>query len=396
MASSCRVFFFTSLLWVSLTTSCIYLFNQKPDTVRPIVSEVESWWNGISTSVAEYDIYGGEASSSEVVAPESAIRGSISEEDKEKIVYDNTGNKSHHEIYFKNQTHLTEGMPYWLGKYPFMPAPEKIADDDRICYVHVGKTAGSSMACSLGFSYQMCPVERVRLPEGNLPMFATSMIHKQFNDCKDKKIALYLFVVRDPLARMQSWFTYERPIPGQRVWSEDAYARKKLLFVDCPFPTIDALGGDLGLGGNNETLCSQLAHDAVTGAKAMSHHNYYNYAYYFNEVMEQDRRARIVVLRTEHLEQDWRSIETKILHGPEPFADTFAFPTKHASGKKPEDMVLSPESQRNLCHALCAEIQVYKHILARAQNLGKDDYATSMSELKLRCPAEAAARECNE
>jgi len=44
--------------------------------------------------------------------------------------------------------------PHWLGKYAFMPTPDEIDPSDRICYVHVGKTAGSTMACELGFAYE--------------------------------------------------------------------------------------------------------------------------------------------------------------------------------------------------------------------------------------------------
>lgn len=44
--------------------------------------------------------------------------------------------------------------PHWLKKYAFMPTPDEVGDADRICYVHVGKTAGSTMACELGFAYQ--------------------------------------------------------------------------------------------------------------------------------------------------------------------------------------------------------------------------------------------------
>ena len=39
----------------------------------------------------------------------------------------------------------------WLNRYPFLPAVTDVADENRICFVHVGKTAGSTMACYLGF-----------------------------------------------------------------------------------------------------------------------------------------------------------------------------------------------------------------------------------------------------
>lgn len=361
----------------------LYLYHEKPKSIRPILAKIESVLDGTSTSVSEYGINGDEASSLqlEISAPASALR--VREENSAK------------KIYYMNETRLTEGMPYWVAKFPFMPSADKVADEDRVCYVHVGKTAGSSMACSLGFYYDSCPTNLIRLPNGNLPKFTTSMFHKQFNDCENLEINLYLFVIRNPLSRMQSWFTYERPTEFSKEQNVAGYYRKEKLFLQCPFPTLNALGGELGLGAQNQTVCSTRAWEAITGLQAYSHHNYYNYKFYYNEVLQQDKAPRIVVLRTEHLEQDWKRIEMEILHGPKPFDDDFTFPKKHSSHKDPEDYILSPESQRNVCHALCTEIQVYKRILQQAENIDKNDYAISMQELKRSCPVEAALDWCS-
>jgi len=40
-----------------------------------------------------------------------------------------------------DEAYVPENMPYWLGKFPFMPSSEEIHDEDRICYVHVGKSS---------------------------------------------------------------------------------------------------------------------------------------------------------------------------------------------------------------------------------------------------------------
>jgi len=219
-------------------------------------------------------------------------------------------------------------------------------------------------------------------------------MHKSYNRCLSHDMAYHLFVVRDPFTRMQSWFTYERPVPGQKIWNKYHYASKIELFVDCPFDTLDKLGGPEGLGANNTTHCSRDAWRAITGERGYAVHNYYNYERYMDNVLEQNPHPRLLVLRTEHLEQDWRRIEVDVLQGPEPFEEDFKFPHKHPSAKEERDSFISDESTRNICRALCHEIQVYKRILVDAENLDEVDFVESMRLLSERCPVEAVNAQC--
>jgi hypothetical protein len=271
----------------------------------------------------------------------------------------------------------------WLEKFPFMPTD--VPEQDRICFVHVGKTAGSTLACLLGFNYG-CG-NRIKILNGNLPTRTTNLIHTEHNDCKRGDYRFYLFVVREPLARIKSWFTYERPVTGE----SSRYDRRKPLFVDCNFTTLDELGGRTGLGSQYRTLCSRRAWKAVTGQVGYSVHNKYNYGYYRGQVPDD---ARIAVIRTEHLEQDWVAVEQRLLEGPA--HATVDFPHRNRSEKKREDLALSVQSQRNICYALCEEIQIYKRILLSAANLDAADVETSMAELRESCPIEADLESCDE
>ena len=151
-------------------------------------------------------------------------------------------------------------MPRWMDRYPFLPAVEDVPDDQKICFVHVGKTGGSTMACYLGFQFPVCH-DRMRVLPGNLPQYTTNIMHTHYDTCERENIGLYLFTLRDPVSRMQSWFTYERP------YSESVldYRFKKPLFVDCNFNTLNELGGSRGLGGNGRNMCSKMAWWAVQG-----------------------------------------------------------------------------------------------------------------------------------
>lgn len=287
-------------------------------------------------------------------------------------------------------------MPYWVHKFPFMALTENVAVNERICYVHVGKTAGSTVACNLGFKYDSCDQDHVRLPAGKLPNTTTNLIHNMYNDCARDEYDMFLFVVREPLARMESWFTYERIAESTPVWNKKHFAQKRKLFLDCPFPTLNALGGARGLGANNSTECSERAWQAIKGTVGYFWHNHYNYDWYYNRVLDVTKQAkpRIAVIRTEHLEDDWRSVEMDLLQGPKPFADDFSFSKKHSSEKRMADRYLSKRSQANICKVLCDEIQIYKRILREAINLDASDYEISLQELVQRCPKQATVDSC--
>jgi hypothetical protein len=314
-----------------------------------------------------------------------------------------------------NQRQRTE--PYWVYKHDFMKRLDEVAEDKRVCFVHVGKTAGSTLACYLGFQYDHCStglnitnswdipksrsatteeaqsVVRGIVPDGNLAQYTTSLIHRYSNSClDDKPMSIFFFVVRNPLTRIQSWFEYERP--RYQSGRSDSFMIKKPLFIDCKFDTLNLLGGRHGLGSSNTTSCSQRAWRAITGETGYKTHNKYNYGYYYKQVMNQDPNARIAVIRTEHLVQDWNSIETQMLDGSA-LPSNFTFAKKNRSPKRAQDKKLSSSSQRNICHALCEEIQVYKTILQKSENLDKTDYAESMHELAQNCPEEAGKASCD-
>jgi hypothetical protein len=69
-------------------------------------------------------------------------------------------------------------------------------------------------------------------------------------------------------------------------------------------------------------------------------------------------------------------------------------PLNNAHEKKPEEVYLSDTAKVVLCETLCNEIQVYKTILKRAQNMKKEHYIQSMQELMTSCPKEAMEETC--
>jgi len=150
---------------------------------------------------------------------------------------------------FTNRTGYAQ--PRWATKYFFLPQPNKTAGDKSLCFVHVGKTAGTTIACYLGFRYRS--EQAFVMPQGRLRDNTVHAFHNWVNDCPDDD-DYYLFATRDPISRIKSWFTYERPMNNFNWAPGEEGMQQKRLFIDCPFPHLNDLA-EKGLKINHCLLC---------------------------------------------------------------------------------------------------------------------------------------------
>jgi hypothetical protein len=311
------------------------------------------------------------------------------------------------------------------------------------CFVHVGKTAGSSLGCALGFRLH-CQKE-LRHPRGYLPRLTANIIHSDVNDCHLNH-DYYLFSVRNPLERIQSWYVYEE-------------MKLQPLIATCSFKTLNDLAEQgletvvgykerlrlLMMNSTNEnklnatsntngssirppgsTRCRYKSRRIIRGAEKLGSHAFYNYAKYMTQMPD---NAVIGVIRTPHLVQDYNSMEAFVTRRVfekrvaqqtnssrtswNPFGFNSAKPPEpvqiarlgsknrtpvQLNGTNATDVVavaadprryLSDRAQTLLCAALCDEIQVYKRILRMAVNLKESDVQESIDELRESCPLEA-------
>jgi hypothetical protein len=257
----------------------------------------------------------------------------------------------------------------------------------EVCFVHIGKTAGSTLACLLGFAYSC---EDQSILNGDLPQKTTHLNHNTINDCSETT-EFYLVTTRDPLERIKSWFAYERP----SSLKDPFWAEKRPLFVDCPYATLNDLA-EKGLSPNDTNVsheCKYRAWEAIRGKKAYCRHNYYNYQYYMNTV---PTHARILAIRSEFIAQDWNAAEKIVSSAEIPVViNEEAFKPRNKTRKKSKaDTELSSEAQKFICRALCKEIRAYKEILARAENLNSADFEKSMNLLDTSCPEQSRADRC--
>eukprot|EP00977_Amphora_coffeiformis_P007800 scaffold1697_cov180-Amphora_coffeaeformis.AAC.36 len=261
-------------------------------------------------------------------------------------------------------------------------------DDKTVCFAHIGKTGGSSLGCSLGFSLH-CPKNPAELysPPGLLPLYTTNTVHNDVNDCPDNA-PYYLFGLRDPLERVQSAYLYDRRSVEDQ--EDDDYGQYTL-YVECPFYTLNdlALRG-LAKNGNAPDFCKKRAYNAIRGNKRFGYHLYYNHEHFLKETNALD--SKILVIRTSHMRDDWNSAEVA-LGGENNVADEFPHANKGEGRTRLfDDNHLSPRARELLCEALCEEIQWYKKIIENAVNLSPDDKVQSLREIS--CPVQARAKKC--
>lgn len=272
---------------------------------------------------------------------------------------------------------------------------ESVPKDKKACFVHVGKTAGSTVGCSIGFNLHCA--SKVQAP-GVLPIYTTNMFHAQMYDCDDETTAFFIFVVRNPLDRWISAFNYDNPSKdweGFRMhFGEKHFNFRYRLYAECPFNTINDIGEALSAESNVTDVCKRRAEKSIDGSEHFGCHHYFNYQYHLEAI---PLNATIMTLRTEHLLQDWNSVEKNLGGLPEVLGQDNEVIAHNNVNKASGDSLkyLSDESRRLICAKLCNEIQVYKEILRLSINLSEKQVQESVDEVANSCPIEALTTTCN-
>jgi hypothetical protein len=278
---------------------------------------------------------------------------------------------------------------------------------EKFCLVHVGKTGGGTLSCRFG-SWLAKDCSKAKLGKSVLQRHVLGKLHKARDwGClrREKHPKVWLFTLRSPIDRINSWFQYEHPKHGL---INEVQGNRPLLYDDC-FDSLEDLSlrglsdawkysMDLSknrLVGINETelihaqKCAKRAWDAVTGSEGYQYHNFYNYGYYkryIDSVME-GYNYSILVLRSEHLKEDWDGLEKlytgdtdqiQLRRGQD--GEYFDAVRRHSSNR-----TLHKDAYPQLCRALCEEIKVYKSILSAAKNLSPEQLQQSLDELQEQC-----------
>ena len=184
----------------------------------------------------------------------------------------------------------------------------------------------------------------------------------------------FLITTRNPVARIVSAFNYHRHNTIKQInhTRNERQRRPDLKFyLDC-FPNVDAVANSL-IASRNKTMpdaCVDLAKAILQGKSPCLPHFRFNYHYYVNFTMDQKPDAAVVVVRTEHLWNDSRSLDFA-LGGDGKFAE------RHVSHGSEEYQVRSGittlQGKIGICCEIAADIAEYQRIILAAFNLDHED-----------------------
>mmetsp|Transcript_3902 Transcript_3902/g.5741 ORF Transcript_3902/g.5741 Transcript_3902/m.5741 type:complete len:528 (+) Transcript_3902:65-1648(+) len=295
-----------------------------------------------------------------------------------------------------------------------------------LCLVHVGKTAGGTLTCRLmGSKRKKSRAKPECKTIHPLSSFVTGKLHKHQTEkylgrsCDDHA-QIFLVSLRDPVARIRSWFDYENP-RLRRV--NEVVGNRPYLYEDiCQFDSLEELSLSLKVAlegpeppynttnGTASLTCAKRAWLAITGKVGFQYHNLYNYEYYGKWIdailmKRQSKRGtrterRIMVARSEYLQDDWNFLEDfyHTLQDRRTKNDTHFFQsvqmhrsvsTKNndASAALAGGVKHANPYQHFLCAALCHELIAYRQFLQTAINLSSVQKNQSLSHVDaITCP----------
>lgn len=324
-----------------------------------------------------------------------------------------------------------------------------------LVFVHLGKTAGSSITCMLdpsihhsGYGNSQC---------SNHNKFHPSAISQHVVERVHLKPAPinthdnFLITVRNPLDRIVSWFYYLHPSFPPAKTNRHKRGCDNFKIFNCwdnmqslseegldPAHNHAANGKIIDYSSNvfsskiistsnnhhhaNQKVeeCRAWAWDSIRGERNCWH-NYFNFNFTYGSLVKEmtlqnganinynsrnysraseKRNKNIFVIRTEHLENDWTTIDV-MLGGN----GTEGMPILHKNTwskninnsrrgiqingpSNTPNKTLSRRGRLNLCRALCDEIQIYKKLMRLAVNIDVGSEKQSLDELLHTCPNE--------
>eukprot|EP00533_Pseudo-nitzschia_delicatissima_P007575 CAMPEP_0116082388 /NCGR_PEP_ID=MMETSP0327-20121206/2709_1 /TAXON_ID=44447 /ORGANISM="Pseudo-nitzschia delicatissima, Strain B596" /LENGTH=192 /DNA_ID=CAMNT_0003573197 /DNA_START=611 /DNA_END=1188 /DNA_ORIENTATION=+ len=132
--------------------------------------------------------------------------------------------------------------------------------------------------------------------------------------------------------------------------------------------------------------CQERAWAAALGAREFSYHEWYNYEHYWTVLQQRflNKNASIMVLRTEHLLEDWSKLSKEDLY--KQVNKGKGASSVVALSNSSETKLESDRFWSNLCRAMCPEIKIYQQILEQAHNLETSQLQASIQEIQALCP----------
>lgn len=203
---------------------------------------------------------------------------------------------------------------------------------------------------------------------------------------------VFLFTVRDPIARLVSTYNYHRS--GLKDATKFKFHDR--FYKEC-FP--DGLDDMVNvLRKNTKPTCTPLGMNALTGRTLQGGwHFMYNYTHYKNYTMDQSPDHAVAVVRTEHLWDDIVHLD-KLLGGSGNFGNKVG--SKHTHGSEnytvSYDDDLSISNTMFLCCLIYKDLESYQIMILRALNLEYGQKLDVLNDLLNRCQVGGASEDTSD
>ena len=335
-----------------------------------------------------------------------------------------------------------ERLKHLAGRRILTKRTKSFIPPKRYCLIHVGKTAGSAVSCEVCGLQDRRELKCSKTVQKTKPSALQTAFAGRYHMAGQRKrcekafarkeFREYIVTLRSPIDRITSWYYYEHPATINAKYRSHCHLKQLHQWAnstDGCFASLDefarsamplSLRNQSGYRAGerlvkdakgNHVACSDLAYKVASGKTPCPAHNFFNYQYYERSIQKMSkelniaRKIRLFAIRTEHLASDWDGLESLYTMGAvapsvngrqQKVMGSGRFRARSGtvtSGKS--SIGLSDEGQKGLCAALCLDIQAYKRLLYRAQNLETSEVMRSLDELRLTCPEETfAIQEC--
>ena len=272
----------------------------------------------------------------------------------------------------------------------------------RVLFLHVGKTAGSTIRCQLqkrhmelNCNHYFAKKEhRHEKPNQTaISLRVNEVTHLWGHQHAEHNYTDFLVALRNPIDRIESWWYYEKSMVQNGTKPNMWYQKLKGCYDNFEVVAEQGLRPQVArrrVYNSDKSwakfmTCEEVAMACVAGDVPCIFHNYYNYEVYLENVLhwkeENTRPVRLDVIRGNHLWEDFDRINT--LWGGSP---GLVIPANmRERNVNNHTSTLSDTGRRNLCLALCREIVVYKTTLKHASNLNEEEKIESSKEVDESC-----------
>jgi Sulfotransferase family len=320
---------------------------------------------------------------------------------------------------------------------------QNISNEDRtILFVHIGKAGGETIKQILAVGCQSMLNRRRRsacfqqVPPSHLSNHVYGYYHcyqlhtrtgfRKGQTNKTNMFNTYLFNVRHPLERIQSWYNYVHPKhcvrgnhtpeaphgasattnqprkkPGlsceaHRQAVENPHGFVATFFQTC-FPTLNDWAEAIQSVPNEmppspwSAQCRQLAMDSIHGNlnrhdDALATHLMANYRHYMHRTIHQDHPAHdVMVVRLDHLWTDLRQIDRHFFRGTGDFGNFTGTAVTHGSRVHHAATAIPVRSRHIFCCALQNELLLYRELIVRAINLSPHEQSATLQQAMDQC-----------